>query len=79
MANKKEKTDNPFESKIARLESIVKSMEAGDLGLEESLKLFEEGVKISRDCQAELDAAEQKVEILVNAETQEKTKFTPEA
>lgn len=70
------KNANPFEAKLARLEEIVKGMESGQLGLEDSLKLFEEGVKISRDCQSELDAAEQKVEMLVNASTGEKTKFT---
>lgn len=72
----KEQTKNPFETKLQRLEEIVKSMESGQLGLEESLKLFEEGVKISRDCQTELDVAEQKVELLVNANTGEKIKFT---
>lgn len=76
MSEKKEKTVNPFEAKLTRLEEIVRSMESGQLGLEDSLKLFEEGVKISRDCQTELDAAEQKVELLVNASTGEKTKFT---
>lgn len=75
MSDKKEKTGNPFESKLTRLEEIVKGMESGQLGLEESLKLFEEGVKISRDCQTELDAAEQKVELLVNSSTGETTKF----
>lgn len=72
----KEKKENPFESKLARLEEIVRSMESGQLPLDESLKLFEEGVKISRDCQSELDAAEQKVEILVNKATGEKAPFT---
>ncbi len=75
MSEKKENSKNPFESKLTRLEEIVKNMESGQLGLEESLKLFEEGVKISRDCQTELDAAEQKVELLVNSATGEKTKF----
>lgn len=59
---------NKFESKLHRLDEIVKSMESGDLPLEQSLKLFEEGVKLSRECQSELDAAEQKVEILLNSE-----------
>lgn len=59
---------NKFESKLQRLDEIVKSMESGDLPLEQSLKLFEEGVKLSRECQSELDAAEQKVEILLNSE-----------
>lgn len=77
MADKKQK-ENPFESKISRLEDIVKNMESGELGLEESLKLFEEGVKISRECQSELDAAEQKVEILVNSSTGETKEFAAE-
>lgn len=77
MTDTKDKNVNPFETKLARLEEIVKSMESGQLGLEDSLKLFEEGVRISRDCQTELDAAEQKVEILVNASTGEKSKFSP--
>ncbi len=74
MADKK--TGNPFEAKLFRLEEIVKNMESGQLGLEDSLKLFEEGVKISRECQTELDAAEQKVELLVNAASGETTKFS---
>lgn len=74
---KKETTEtkNPFETKIQRLEEIVKKMEEGQLALEDSLKLFEEGVKLSRECQSELDAAEQKVEKLVNANTGETESF----
>ncbi|MCO5112633.1 MAG: exodeoxyribonuclease VII small subunit [Bdellovibrionaceae bacterium] len=75
-SNKKtEQTVNSFESKIQRLDEIVKSMETGELPLEESLKLFEEGVKLSRECQGELEAAEQKVEVLLNAETMQTQKF----
>lgn len=66
--NKKTETTG-FESKLERLDQIVKKMEQGELALEESLKLFEEGVGLSRDCQKELDAAEQKIEILLNSET----------
>ncbi len=75
-SNKKtEQTVSSFESKIQRLDEIVKSMETGELPLEESLKLFEEGVKLSRECQGELEAAEQKVEVLLNAETMQTQKF----
>lgn len=75
-SNKKpEDTVSSFESKIQRLDEIVKSMETGELPLEESLKLFEEGVKLSRQCQSELEAAEQKVEILLNSETLQTAKF----
>ena len=54
-----------FEKKLARLEEIVQKMEKGDLQLEESLKLFEEGVSLSRDCHAQLSKAEEKVKILM--------------
>lgn len=54
-----------FEKKIERLEAIVHSMEEGELALEASLKLFEEGVKLSRECGEQLNQAEQKVKILL--------------
>ena len=54
-----------FENAFARLETIVGDLEKGELALEEALKLFEEGVKISRFCNAKLDEAERKVEILL--------------
>lgn len=53
-----------FENKLKRLEEIVKKMEQGDLELDESLKLFEEGVKLTKECQTHLSQAEQKVKIL---------------
>lgn len=54
-----------FEKKLKRLEEIVGRMEDGNLPLEESLKLFEEGVKTSRDCQKMLSEAEEKVKVLL--------------
>lgn len=54
-----------FEKKLERLESIVQKMEKGDLALEESLKLFEEGVRLSRECQSRLNEAEAQVRKLV--------------
>ncbi|MGZ3727085.1 MAG: exodeoxyribonuclease VII small subunit [Pseudobdellovibrio sp.] len=54
-----------FEKKLSRLEEIVQKMEKGDLGLEDSLKLFEEGVKLSRECQTQLGKAEAQVKKLV--------------
>lgn len=54
-----------FEKKITRLEEIVSQMETGDLDLETSLKAFEEGVKLSRACHKDLEAAEQKVQVLM--------------
>ena len=53
-----------FETAIQELESIVKTMETGDLSLEESLKLFERGVELSRFCHSRLEDAERRIEIL---------------
>ena len=57
-----------FEKKLTRLEDIVEKMESGDLALEESLKLFEEGVKLTRECNAQLSEAEQKVRLLIGVD-----------
>jgi exodeoxyribonuclease VII small subunit len=54
-----------FEESLKKLETIVDKLEKGDLSLEESLQLFEEGVSLSTACKQELDAAEGKVEMLV--------------
>jgi len=57
-----------FEEALGRLEDIVKKMEAGDMTLEESLKAFEEGIKLARLCSRRLDEAERRVEILLKQE-----------
>ncbi len=62
MATRK-KTIN-FEASLEQLESIVETLEEGNLGLEESLKSFEKGIKITRDCQSALQNAEQRVRLL---------------
>jgi len=54
-----------FEESLKKLETIVSKLEHGDLALEESLKLFEEGVTLSAACKQELEAAEGKVQLLV--------------
>jgi exodeoxyribonuclease VII small subunit len=54
-----------FEQSLAQLETIVKSMETGNLTLEQSLQQFEQGMKLSGLCQEALTQAEQKVELLV--------------
>jgi exodeoxyribonuclease VII small subunit len=54
-----------FEDSMRRLSAIVEELEAGDLPLEESLKLFEEGIRLARASQARLDAAEKRVEELL--------------
>ena len=55
-----------FEKKLNRLEIIVKDMEGGELSLENSLKSFEEGIKLARECHTQLNEAEQKVKVLLN-------------
>ena len=57
-----------FEEALGRLEDTVKRMEAGDMTLEESLKAFEEGIKLARLCSRKLDEAERRVEILLKQE-----------
>jgi exodeoxyribonuclease VII small subunit len=54
-----------FEECLQRLEVIVKEMERGDLPLEQSLKLFEEGISLSGSCRKELEEAEGKIEVLL--------------
>jgi exodeoxyribonuclease VII small subunit len=54
-----------FEESLKQLETIVDQLEKGDLALEDSLKLFEEGVGLSAACKQELDAAEGKVQLLI--------------
>ena len=54
----------PFESSLEELERIVRELEQGDIPLEKSLELFEQGVKLSRECQDRLNQAERRIEIL---------------
>ncbi len=54
-----------FEEALARLESIVAELERGELPLEDSMRIFEEGIKLSKVCLKMLEEAERKVEILV--------------
>jgi exodeoxyribonuclease VII small subunit len=54
-----------FEQSLDELEKIVKQLEDGDLPLEESLKLFENGVKLSRECRERLTNAERRIEVLM--------------
>jgi exodeoxyribonuclease VII small subunit len=66
MTKPAENTIKDFEAAIAELESVVKRLEEGgsDLSLEESLKLYERGVTLSKFCHAKLEAAERKIELL---------------
>jgi len=60
---KRKKLD--YETAVAELESLVERLEQGDISLEESLKLYESGVLLTRDCQEALQNAEQKVQMLL--------------
>jgi exodeoxyribonuclease VII small subunit len=53
-----------FEAAIAELDTIVKKLEEGDLPLEQSLELYERGVRLSRYCHARLEEAERRIEVL---------------
>ncbi|MGH9615379.1 MAG: exodeoxyribonuclease VII small subunit [Acidobacteriaceae bacterium] len=54
-----------FEESLKQLEAIIAKLERGDLPLEESVRLFEEGVKLSNACKGDLEAAEGKIQILL--------------
>ncbi len=64
------KTAKTFEESVARLEEIVRALESGSVGLDESLKLYEEGIALVRACNKKLDAAEQKIKLLTETETE---------
>lgn len=57
--------EKTFETSLAELEQIVAKLEDGDLPLEESLSLFEQGIKLSRECRERLANAERRIEILM--------------
>jgi exodeoxyribonuclease VII small subunit len=61
-----------FEKKLSRLEEIVQKMERGDLALEDSLKFFEEGVKLSKECHQQLNEAEVKIKKLIGFDANSK-------
>ncbi|MCB0362742.1 MAG: exodeoxyribonuclease VII small subunit [Bdellovibrionales bacterium] len=65
-----------FEKKIDRLEEIVKKMEDGEITLDDSLRFFEEGVKLARECQGQLQEAEQKVKLLLEIDAEGKATLT---
>jgi exodeoxyribonuclease VII small subunit len=66
-----------FEDAIKRLSEIVQRLEKGDLSLEESLGLFEEGVRLSRASQERLDAAQKRVEQLLGVDDQGRARTRP--
>lgn len=60
-----------FEESLAELEKIASKLESGDLGLDEAIKEFEKGIKLSKECSEKLDQAEKKINILVQGENGE--------
>jgi exodeoxyribonuclease VII small subunit len=76
-----EKTQSyDFEQALSQLEQLVERMESGDLSLEDSLEAFEQGVKLTRECQTRLSEAEQKVRGLIESNGKIETKpFNPDS
>jgi exodeoxyribonuclease VII small subunit len=75
-----ERTPERLEKSLEELEALVERLEAGDLPLEQALKEFEKGIKLTRQCQAALKDAQQRVEILLKKSEQAVPEpFEPEA
>ncbi len=72
MKKEEKKQEIKFEEALEKLESIVNELETGKADLDKSLKLFEEGIKLSRFCNQKINEAKQKIEVL----TKENGKFT---
>ena len=75
MPRKKAAPKVDFEKSLSKLEDIVEKLESGDQSLEYSLKLFEEGIQLTRGCQQALQQAEEKITIL----TQKNQDWLPES
>ena len=67
MSPEEDTQSKSFEDSLTELESLVDTLERGELTLEQSLAAFERGIKLTRSCQKALDTAEQKVRILTEA------------
>ena len=65
------KNAKSIESRLSELETILEELESGDLELDQALKKFEQGVKLSRECQKTLENAELKIKILMDNELKE--------
>ena len=65
------KNTQSIESRLTELEAILEELESGDLELDQALKKFEQGVKLSRECQKTLEDAELKIKILLDYELKE--------
>ena len=62
------KNSKSIEARLIELEAILEELESGDLELDQALKRFEQGVKLSRECQKTLEDAEMKIKILMDNE-----------
>ena len=69
--------EHTFDAAKKRLGVIVEKLEEGELPLEESLRLFEEGVSLARAAQEKLDSAEKRIEVLLKVDEQGRTKTAP--
>lgn len=74
MPRKKAVPKFDFEKSLAKLEAVVEKLEAGDQPLEEALKLFEQGIQLTRGCQQALQQAEEKITLL----TQQNAEWLPQ-
>ena len=76
---KENNKDNNFEEKIKKLEDVVNALEKGDMNLDESLTKFEEGMKLSKECNKMLEDAEKKITVLLEKDGEiEETEFEGE-
>jgi exodeoxyribonuclease VII small subunit len=72
--SKKTQAGTDFEKTLAELEQLVKTLEEGNLSLDESLSGFKHGIELTRQCQAALDNAQQTVELLTNTQDEDTLK-----
>lgn len=72
------KSEKNFEELITELEEITNKLEKDNLTLDDSVQLFEKGMKISKECNEKLESAEKRITMLINAETGEEEDFTVE-
>lgn len=67
MANQKRISEMSYEAAVARLEEVVRALETGEITLDESLEMFQEGIGLVRYCHRQLDAIEAKVQTLIDS------------
>lgn len=73
-----EKKELNFEELMQKLESITNKLEKESLSLDESVKLFEEGMKISKECNSKLESAEKRITILLDTDNLDEENFVPD-